>query len=438
MTRSDLLRLVDTELDALTPGRLTQVARAFGPWSVWILCPAALRRLDELFGNSHRMDLAEATGEGRTAILFVLLAEVPLLRQAIALPVVWRRAGAADDGLVLPFGDRVSRSLDVPGWRLCAPEGVSKEAVELLTDASLVRWESGWVPAAIALLDVADTLEAPLRCLATGEWSPESGVLPVKGIPQKVELAVELGAERLLVPELNREEAERKRAELGAELKIVSLSCRHRDLREVLRACKDLFPPAPRADAPPQEHQKYFDRLISSGQYEKARAYYQRVVMPRVAAALREQWLQQTGQQSADTLVTIASGNAASAFYSVVATQPDRVLLLYTQNMRQKAEEIRDLVARFSRGLIARSPRWVFCEFDSPDRLVEAQQGLRDQWLSNVPEGQVVVDLTPGTKEMTIEMYVSVRRPGDRAVYIRHRSKEGMAVPFTEKLVVYG
>ncbi len=437
MTRDELRELVHKDPTELPIGKLFQIHRAFGPWARWVLAPEALERIDESFGQSRQPDVAETTGEGRTAILFVLLSQVPLLRSAFALPVAWQQEPVAASR-VLPLGDEVSRSLEVSGWRLTAPEGVSPAVVKLMTDPNLVSWNSGWVPAAIALLDVADSLmEPPPRSLATGRWSDDSGILPVSGIEKKVRVAAELGAKVLFIPELDYEQAEQAVPPEHPDLKIVPLKCRSRDFRAVLLSCEEFVPPAPSADSSEDEHRRYIERLIELGQLKRAQAHYEQLVMPRVARILRKAWLEETQQQSVHTLVTIASDSTATAFYSIVATQPQRVLLLHTPDMAENAAKIRAHVERFANELFERVPEWQVLSFGSPDELLESLKGLREGWLRNLDPGDVVADLTPGTKEMSIQMYISVPQRGDRAVYVRHQPGKGMAIPFTEKLVVW-
>ena len=48
-----------------------------------------------------------------------------------------------------------------------------------------------------------------------------------------------------------------------------------------------------------------------------------------------------------------------------------------------------------------------------------------------------VLDLTPGTKEMSIVLGFDVAKPGNRLIYLRHRRQGQKVVPFSEKLRVW-
>ncbi len=438
--RCRLHAVLTAPAEAVPELELLTVVDQFGDWASWVLAEDVLQRAEKVFCSVGRPDLDVLQQPGACAPLFVTDGSTPCLRRTFALPLRWVPEGKeARGGARVPFGDRVARILGITGWVLRPLGRVAPEVVDFLCAEDFTSWDSAWVPIAIGLLSAEGGWPVRAGVLSTGAWSAEAGLGPVGYVQEKVRLAMELGARQLLLPRLNCEEAQRVlRSNGGSTLELVPLRHGCVRFREVVSPVFGQLPVPPAVGCNEQDQVDYVKALVNYGQLRRAAQYYREAVMPRVASRLRHEWLEATGIATPDMLVTIASASPVAACYSISACRPRSVLLLHDRSMARKAEEIQQMVDMLDLG--SERPRiQTIAASDRDDLLRRIRQLERPSLLST--DGPLVVDLTPGTKEMTLELVLSVAQKGDLGIYIAHKvySSQGaqFVVPHSETLRVW-
>jgi hypothetical protein len=72
------------------------------------------------------------------------------------------------------------------------------------------------------------------------------------------------------------------------------------------------------------------------------------------------------------------------------------------------------------------------------NELLEDMPRRIHEFVADAQPEYVGLDLTPGTKEMTLTMALKVAQPGQKRIYLRHKIENKLVVPFTEEWRVFG
>ena len=154
---------------------------------------------------------------------------------------------------------------------------------------------------------------------------------------------------------------------------------------------------------------------------ELRRRYYIEALLPELAEYYRSLLPQDCHPTH---LVTIASDSPELVVLLAKALQAERCLILFTDDRRkllnEAAEGVRSRVPRCDvlTGVITRD-----------DRMPEEMRRWVDRFIESVAPSQVLFDLTPGAKDMSLELAMSIAPTGSYLFYLRHEVTERKAVP---------
>jgi hypothetical protein len=213
----DLLRdACAVPLADLTPRRAHRAAHALGSLARWWLRPEVLRAAADYGADLPDCLPPLPSAPGSCWVAFEQRDGLPLLRDALPLPLGWR-GGAHGPGLpalLRAEADAVVRALRLGGWGLHLADDL---AGCVLADDLPVTVASAWAPLAAGLLLAADGLGPRPGVWANGAWDSARGLRPIDGLEPKLALAAEWGAESFFVPVWQIDEAERALRDLGLE-----------------------------------------------------------------------------------------------------------------------------------------------------------------------------------------------------------------------------
>ncbi|GIW93951.1 MAG: hypothetical protein KatS3mg110_1992 [Pirellulaceae bacterium] len=420
-------------------GAVLSVVEHFGDWAPWVLKPELIA-VARAFHPLTEPSLQQLQRVGTCGVLFICTTPHSALQRAFFLPLQWVPKSAAHPASC-PLdlhGKKVADVLRVDGFVLRPFGQVGAAAVELVCQPEITSWDSAWLPLALGLLSAQAGRPLNTGTLAAGAWSQDQGLTQVGNIEEKTELAIQLRAHRLLIPEGNECEARKVLGRHGGSLKLVPLGSGQVDFRELMRPVVTELLLEPAWEAAEQELQGYYSALRSHGKPDDADRWYERVLVPRIAVRLREQWLakKQSGAEG-EILVTVLSHSPSASFLAMAVVWPKRCFLLYTKDLARYLARLEEMLA-WHRELLPPDFELRRLETASQDALLELIGRFREETLADVPGGRVVVDLTPGTKEMTLALFAEATRPSDYALYIRSQQDPARKpIPFTETLRVW-
>jgi hypothetical protein len=233
----------------------------------------------------------------------------------------------------------------------------------------------------------------------------------------------------LFVPQSQVEEVQALRRDLPETgLDVRGLPEEERSPRAALRDYLDELRVPPGPDRPRAARREYY---LSCAHEMRARKYYRTTLLPDIITELRAQWERQAGPAAASHLVTVASDSPELAAMAVAVVRPRRCLLLSTRDKAAKADEALELIREHAAG----------CEVvphpfpDLAAMLADLAEPVR-AFTAGCPPEEVVLDLTPGTKEISLALAFEAARAGNRLSYVRHDRRDARVVPFSERLMV--
>ena len=116
--------------------------------------------------------------------------------------------------------------------------------------------------------------------------------------------------------------------------------------------------------------------------------------------------------------------------------QASRCLILFTEDHKWLMEQAREYVRK-----IVPDCDIVAGEIRRDDRMAEEMKEQVNQFLMKIDPSQVLFDLTPGAKDMSLELAVNIARPGSFVFYLRHdfdpklkKAIPGMKPPLVQKV----
>jgi hypothetical protein len=283
---------------------------------------------------------------------------------------------------------------------------------------------SAWAPLAAALILASDGIMPDTGIWGTGEWRPDGGIAAVGGLDRKLDLALEFGARTIFIPPEQCAEAKRwKSAHPRVELEVAVLEQGEKpDLRSALRTYVARSVSRPESDATFVLRQRYYLRQVDRG---FQRDYYIQDLLPELAAYYHDEL--PAGCQPTH-LVTIASHSPELVILLAHAIKPRRCLILYTQDNRGHMETamkgVRTAVAACDVQPAS------FTKSDTMAREM-GQHVLR--FTESVSPGDVIFDLTPGHKEMSLELALRLAPAGSYLFYLRHDTDDYSRAAIPEK-----
>jgi hypothetical protein len=415
-------------LPELTPGWLEELAHELGGLAPWWLRDEVLERLAEempayrCLRRPWRPVLPDSPGS-----CWILYAcprgHLPLFRPAFLLPLRWRQGpdhSAALPANVRALAEQIVRQVDRPGWALdLSPQ----DGIDCL-DLRAVDFDcgSGWAALAGGLLTLLDGGRPRPDVWATAAWDSDGGVAWVGELAAKFNWARHCGVRSLFIPQVQVSELP---AAEGCEIQ--GLPAGLRSPRETLRDYLIVLDVPPDTNAPRQQRAAYY--LRHPVEHPLIVSYYQDHLLGEIIARCQDQLAADWPGWRPTHLVTIVSGSPDLVVLSARVLAVADCLLLHTKQYAASAAEAAEALRGFGvTPLLAR--------FDDNDRMAGDMHRQVSRFAPPGTEGNLVFDLTPGTKLMTLTLERLARQHWRRGwlIYLRHQMDHRRQVPFTEKL----
>jgi len=362
-----------------------------------------------------------------------LVDEHALLRPAPVLPLRWVPGKQSYPGLppsltqlakqvVAELGTKKQAGLD---WALHAgtPVRIDAGLLDLEPDSAFLPLAASLALATYRFGGIPDP-----RVWSTGAWDADNGsIRPVSGIPTKVAAMIQFKARKIYVPRKNYEEAQRAALNLGCDADLIDTFERGSSLSHVIRPLLIDFRVAPDRHADINDkanHYLYlmeFDRSLAENYYDAVIAEH---VIELCRKRLNEPLLKLA--RSSPWLVTVASHSHALPLIASKVFESQQTFLLHT------ADEA--ALNKTKRLLEANGIKCVPVEYNvdakiqtdhSKEESNIVEQAVREakkifETISPPANAPILIDLTPGTKPMTIGL-MQAAPTGAHLIYLSHR-----------------
>ena len=436
-------REVCKPLEGLTPFEASGLAMRLGGLARWWLrrevlqLAAANDAIPSAVRATWRTPPALNPIHGSTWVVFATDEphQRPLLRPAFVVPFKWN--AHQDHSPLLPKSlvdlartvvESIAPGQAHPGrtWGL----GFAQDIGGLDAGDLPVECASGWAPLAAGLLVAVAGGKPDPRVWASGCWDWRDGIRRVDHLPAKIQLAVEWGAQWFFVPESQVEEAQGAAGTTG--LNIGKLASGTRDPRAALEDYLWSLEVAPCLTEDPDSFRRCKDYFLrfrnrSTGKLDQ---YYRDHLLPRIVRNLRTQVERDWPGWNPSHLVTIVSGSPDVVRMCAVTLRVGHCLLLHTLDGGQ-----RKLAERLSEELRSQGIACTLGPFSVSEHIEQAMRSWVGGFVAGVEPSQVAVDVTPGTKQMSIAL-ARLAVPGSWIVYVRHRlAGDGRPEPGSEQLL---
>ncbi len=423
----------------LKDGELSQLYRHMGRLADWWLGPELHRRLQQLWpGAAAAPRLPDAAGSCWIIIAQDESSPWPALRPAFLLPLQWVKD--SPDSPRLPpklqeLARCVAESVHNPNWGLRLSGEAGLEDVDLSPFNAHLKFDSGWAALAGGLLLAIKGGRPDPKVWASGAWNNRDGIQKVGHLKQKLQLAIESGAQADEARDILRRVSTNPSA-----IAIEELACGVFDPQRALQNYLyrlDAPPPPPRDmhdENGLKQCVKYYMRQPQQPekQAEKTKAYYRDNILPTIIQRCQHQLRQDYPDWQPQVLVTVVSKNPELVLIAARTLNVRRCLLLHTPDSEQS-----HLAAAISRqleedGTCVFAKPW--SDPNDPDRMIGALPIILREFLHDTPPQQVVTDLTPGTKLMTYALSRTAP-PGSWLMYIKNETPNGRVEPGNEKII---
>jgi hypothetical protein len=424
--------------DELSAGRAVELVCELGglaPW--WLREPVLHRAAGEYpqlrYLDGYRPRLPTAPGSCWIVYAIPEPEQVPALRPALLLPLCWAQGPSHHPHLpanLAALADRIVQSLRLPGWGL---QLTSHDHIDRL-DLREVDFpaDSGWAPLAGGLLLRVEGLLPQDSVWATGAW--DRGPADVGGLPAKLDLAAQWGARHFFVPAWRVKDARDHLAQRGlaeCELQVGALSAPATpDVRQTLNGYLARLGdrPAIPVRGSPDEGAAFAlcVKYHALQAREEGRQFYRSHLLPAVSRRCRRLIAERYPACRPTCLVTVVSDSPELIPLAARALGVRRVLLLYTADKEKLMREARDWLGQppqDGEGAVAVEA----AEFERREEAVAC-------FTRGADPADVVFDLTPGTKLMTLQLEKQARahyRPS-WMYYLEHQTPNNRPVPGTE------
>jgi hypothetical protein len=439
---ADLIRRLCSR--PVRPGAALEAAVRLGPLASWWLRTEVLEqaaRLQPAFAACWTPPrLTPVLGGCPVAVVLARPREYPLLRPAFLFPLRWLR-DREDDPLLPRALHELARQVAAAlsgeprvgtAWGLQPHFGPGSEALDLRELD--FTFASGWAPLAGGLLLAADGLLPDPHTWASGAWDPYTGVAAVEGLAAKLQLAREHRARSFFLPLGQRSEAQGwTDAAAGAPLELGWLYPSERPSpRQVLRAYLAGLGLPPGREEPFEDRCRY--HALQPRDHPATERYYAEALLPDVAAGLRRQVESDWPGWRPACLVTVLSASRALVRLAAEALAVREVVLLHTEDdpsehiLAARDEVCADLQARGT------SCRPVAFREEGLAAMIQALRAQLTAALGAVSPEEVVFDMTPGKKNMTLALSRAAPQ-GSWLIYCRHEQlPDGRPRPGSERI----
>lgn len=448
---NQLRRRLSQPLERLSPYAASKLVMLLGPVARWCLRPEVLARAaeDEAIPEDYLAEWRQTpqlpATHGSCWVIFATDSRTPgpLLRSAFVLPLRWEHGRKHNPRLPVGLEQLATQvaasftgntSIDGRVWGL--------QLAEELGDVDLrdmpLECHSGWAALAAGLLVAAEGGTPDPRVWATGSWDDRSGIQPVDGLKQKLDLAVELGAQVVFVPFHQAAEAERRMDGLEIGRLVMGEPAPCRALAELsLR----LESPPPPPTGPDDEEafrrcRNYYQRQPRGE--PRTTAYYGTHLLPTITQRCRSQILARYPDCRPAHMVTIVSGSPELVLLAARSLDVRDCLLLYTpdsvpsRDQTPRMQMVRDLLEADGRSCQpARFANDETLEQDIPAAIARFMHGH--------PAETFALDLTPGSKWMTLVANRAMPA-GSWRLYVKNDtlpSRDQRPLPGSEQVVCW-
>ena len=159
--------------------------------------------------------------------------------------------------------------------------------------------------------------------------------------------------------------------------------------------------------------------------------YYRQCILPDVVEDVREQVRQLRPSHWPRNLVTIVSDSPELIELTARAFTPTRILVLYSEQKKVYLEPALEAVRRDVPGCDPIPHSFHM----GPSMIADMREGI-DTFTAGVSPEDLVFDLTPGNKEMSLALAMELAPPGAWLFYLRHQFEGRTPKPFTEEAVL--
>jgi hypothetical protein len=443
------LKLCERQLQQLKPGEVWHLLHGLKELAPWWLRPEVLERAGEQTGFQFaRPELPESVGS-----CWIILAQPesrpwPLLRDAMLLPLEWRRNATHSEGLptkLREMADEIARILEKPDWGLGLGSIAGLGDLDMCGADEHLDFRSGWASLAggLVVATCAEEAKPNVGVWATGDFHWPHGILPVERLEAKLRLAHEWGATDFFIPgtpELMNQ-AQQVANHLPAPVpNLRPIKTGTPDPARALREYLDALEVPP--DPPRDEYDEvgfckcadYYLRRRPRDQ-DSTTSFYWSHLLSTITKRLQKQLGQEWAGWAPQHLVTIVSGSPELVPLTAQAVGVSRCLLLYTPSTDRRKDQTQrmKMVRSF---LEARGIQCFVRDFSDDDGMRETFRAAIEDFVSRSPLDQVVFDLTPGTKLMTLTL-ARTAPSGSWLLYIRNDSLTGRPEPGSERLMMW-
>jgi len=371
------------------------------------------------------------TGPGAAWAIFVWRREFQNLARSFLLPLRWKKGISDLERLpqdLSKVADGIREKLNQQSWGLCLGDGVNDDLSALDFEA-----ESSWAPLAAALLVAAYGGRPDHTVFSTGAWRQDGGgvravedvELKLGAVAEYVKRAAPGKKGTLFVPAGNYEKADHEARKNDLPVEVISYPAAEADAHRVLAEHAAMLDVPPPAKAPLDEKLHWANRrhIVAEGR-RRVGYYWDNLVEP-----LGGRLPLPDGLAAGECLLALLVGYSAELCAMLLAaTRPAEALLVHTGETEARAARVQRVARRLGVdvGLMP---------YRAPEDLVEELAG----WLGRDAR-RAWVDVTGGTKEMSLAAAASARRAGARVCYLAHEmeSEHRRQLYGTERLVELG
>ena len=267
-----------------------------------------------------------------------------------------------------------------------------------------------------SLIGVCENRRPNPKVWSSGAWHSDHGFLTIGDLESKLELAHRHGASLFFVPDSQLEAARLDSARLGIEVRGLQQGSTevHKAARDYLRVLS--VPPG--LNDPIEERSAWY--LSIDGQ-EEAEEYHRACLLDELVGRCRDRSPTIAALGTPEWHVVFAD-NVPLVEFLVKTLRPQNCLILHTtgptssDDKTKSAEQTSDRLATFMS-----ADRVHVAPVGDVDAIWESTPSSVREYIDSAAPAQVVLDLTPGTKLMSLALAMNVAKDGYTTVYLKHR-----------------
>jgi len=437
--------------DDWTPNDAVQAISSLGPLAPWwlprhVLELAATDPLVDEHARQYYLRSAQTPpaipAHAGTACILLASQSLPAHdRLGFVLPVQWvsetDRQHHLPPGL-LKVADSVQkvlveRSLLLPQhqapMQLQLPDSLASIDLSSLDWAS---WQSAWLPLAGALIALRSGSVCDQAVWATGAFGDD--IEKVTDIDVKCAAAQRWGVRKFFYPRDSTDLPPEHDDIVFQELSYGNIPPDRRKLLSLLTPYLDALAPH---DAGLQDGRLSNDdlatRYLRLNRREPADDFFIQHCVPRMADELRLK----LGEQGTipPLLVTVASNTIAVAFLTLAVLRPKQCLILYTAEDPYILKKASQLLA-YGKTIEGCIP--ILHQIQDINNFASEAYEAVAQHCGDAASADLAYDLTPGKKEMSLDLFLDVAAHGSPMLYCRHRTmSDNWPIAFSQEFRVF-